>query len=243
MTTRRIDDQTGEIGRIGDPQIWENKGNATVALANSRTLEMHEAVRQLLEYPYGCIEQTTSSLLPWLTIRDLASAFPELQRSDAEIKKAVNRGFDLLLSMQTPSGGMSYWPKGTRAELWSSAYGGIGFVLARKAGFAVPDANLNRLLNYISAQLRGTAMAAEQHENLSDRCLAVYTLALAGKAEPAYHDLLFKNRERLTAEDRALLALAILESNGPAQMVDELLGPPVEEGSYLEECFGSVARE
>jgi uncharacterized protein YfaS (alpha-2-macroglobulin family) len=74
--------------------------------------------------------------------------------------------------------------------------------------------------------------------------VAVYALAVAGKPEPAYHDLLFQKRAKLSAEDRALVALAVIESKGPKSMVDELLKPvQANEEGYLEQFFGSVARE
>jgi uncharacterized protein YfaS (alpha-2-macroglobulin family) len=242
VTTKRIEQNEAEIARIGDPQILEGNGEAKISLTNTRTIELHEALKQLLHYPYGCVEQATSSLLPWLTVRDLRGVFPELAKPDAEVAKAVNRGIDLLLTMQTTSGGLSYWPNGREPMLWGSAYGGIAFTLAGKARFKVPEENATKLFNYISAQLRGTAEDATGY-GLSDRCLAVYSLALAGKAEPAYHELLFKKRDKLSAEDRALLALAILESRGPASMIDELLRPPIDEEKYVEQWFGSITRE
>jgi len=242
VTTKRIEQKEAELARIADPQILEGSGEAKIALANTRTIELHEAMKQLLEYPYGCVEQTTSSLLPWLTVRDLRGTFPELAKPDREVAKAVNHGIDLLLSMQTTEGGLSYWPKGKEPMLWGSAYGGLAFTLAGKAGFKVPEDNATKLFNYISAQLRGTAEDATGY-GLSDRCLAVYSLALAGKAEPAYHELLFKKRDKLSSEDRALVALAVLESRGPASMVDELLRTPIDEGKYVEQWFGSPTRE
>ncbi len=181
-------------------------------------------------------------MLPWLTVRDLRATLPELAKSDEEIANAVNHGIQLLLSMQTSGGGLSYWPKGREPMLWGSAYGGLGLTLAKKQGYAVPEAEYARLLKYLSDQLRGTATDATGY-GLSDRCLAVYTLAVAGKAEPAYHDLLFQKRAKLTAEDRALVALAVIESNGPKQMIEELLrGPSVDDG-YIEQWFGSLVRE
>lgn len=242
VTTKRIEQKEAEIARIADPQILEGSGDAKISLANTRTIELHEAMKQLLHYPYGCVEQTTSSLLPWLTVRDLRGTFPELAKPDREVAKAVNHGIDLLLSMQTTEGGLSYWPNGKEPMLWGSAYGGLAFTLAGKAGFKVPEDNTTKLFNYISAQLRGTAEDATGY-GLSDRCLAVYSLALAGKAEPAYHELLFKKRDKLSAEDRALVALAVLESRGPASMVDELLGTPIDEEKYVEQWFGSPTRE
>ena len=242
VQTKRIENNETELARISDPQIMEGTGQVNVNVANTRVIELRESLHQLLHYPYGCVEQTTSSLLPWLTVRDLRATLPELAKSDAEIADAVNRGVNLLLSMQTSSGGLSYWPGGREPQLWGSAYGGLALALAQKQKFAVPAAEVKKLFSYLSEQLRGTATDATGY-GLSDRCLAVYALAVAGKPEPAYHDLLFQKRAKLSAEDRALVALAVIESKGPKSMVDELLKSPAGTDGYVEQFFGSVARE
>ncbi|HEX4641786.1 MAG TPA: MG2 domain-containing protein [Chthoniobacterales bacterium] len=242
VQTRRIETNDAELARISDPQILEGNGKIDVSIANTRATEIREALRQLLHYPYGCVEQTTSSMLPWLTVRDLRERIPEMNKSDAEVAEAVNHGVTKLLSMQTSSGGLTYWPGGGRPTLWNSAYGGLALALAQKQKFSVPEAEAKKLFGYISEQLRGTAKDVTGY-GLSDRCLAVYTLAIANKPEPAYHDLLFQKRAKLSAEDRALVALAILESKGPKSMVDELLKPAQSSDSYLDQFFGSVARE
>ena len=242
VETKRIETNEAELARISDPQILEGKGRIDVNAANTRATEIREALRQLLHYPYGCVEQTTSSMLPWLTVRDLRERIPEMNKSDAEVAAVVSRGVTMLLSMQTSSGGLSYWPGGREPTLWNSAYGGLALALAQKQKFPVPEAETKKLFGYISEQLRGTAKDVTGY-GLSDRCLAVYTLALANKPEPAYHDLLFQKRAKLSAEDRALVALAILESKGPKSMVDELLKPAQSNDSYLDQFFGSIARE
>jgi alpha-2-macroglobulin len=243
VQTKRIESDDSELGRVTDPQILEGTGKVDINVANTRVTEIREALRQLLHYPYGCVEQTTSSMLPWLTVRDLRAAVPELDKSDEEVKQAVNHGVNLLLSMQTSSGGLSYWPGGREPMLWGSAYGGLGLALAQREKFEVPAAEMKKLLGYLSEQLRGTSKESTGY-GLSDRCLAVYALAVAGKPEPAYHDLLFQKRAKLSAEDRALVALAVIESKGPKSMIDELLKPiEANKEGYLEQFFGSVARE
>jgi uncharacterized protein YfaS (alpha-2-macroglobulin family) len=242
VQTKRIENNETELARISDPQIMEGTGQVNVNVANTRVIELRESLHQLLHYPYGCVEQTTSSLLPWLMVRDLRATLPELAKSDAEIADTVNRGVNLLLSMQTSSGGLSYWPGGREPQLWGSAYGGLALALAQKQKFAVPAAEVKKLFGYLSEQLRGTATDATGY-GLSDRCLAVYALAVAGKPEPAYHDLLFQKRAKLSAEDRALVALAVIESKGPKSMVDDLLKSPAGTDGYVEQFFGSVARE
>lgn len=242
VQTKRIETNEAELARIGDPQILEGTGKIDINVANTRVTEIREALRQLLHYPYGCVEQTTSSLLPWLTVRDLRATVPELEKSDEEVAAVVQRGITMLLSMQTSSGGLSYWPGGRDPMLWGSAYGGMALALAQKQKFPVPEAEAKKLFGYLSEKLRGTAADVTGY-GLSDRCLAVYTLALAGKPEPAYHDLLFQKRAKLSAEDRALVALAIIEARGPKSMIDELLRPTDATDGYLDQFFGSVARE
>jgi uncharacterized protein YfaS (alpha-2-macroglobulin family) len=242
VETKRIESDEAELKRISDPQILEGSGEATVDVANTRVIELRESLRYLLHYPYGCVEQTTSSLLPWLMVRDLRATLPELAKTDAEVTQAVNRGIDLLMSMQISDGGLSFWPHGREATFWGSAYGGLALAVAQKQKFSVPEAEMKQLVRYLSRQLRGMAKDATGY-GLSAQCLAVYTLAVAGAPEPAYHDLLFQKRAMLSAEDRALVALAVIESKGPKAMIEELLRPPASGEAYLDQFFGSVVRE
>ncbi|MCP5540566.1 MAG: hypothetical protein H7A53_08190 [Akkermansiaceae bacterium] len=213
-----------------DPKLLNGRGTVRVTVSNSRLLEAADALEYLLHYPYGCVEQTTSSLLPWLTTQNMRHALPGLDKTDAEIRDAIGAGVARLLSMQTDGGGLGYWPGASEPILWGSAYGGMGLVLAKRAGAEVPDDRLSPLWDYLSKSLRNTA-AVKDSNDLYNRCLAAYTLALAGRGEPGYHDILHRNRERLTPDGRSLLALAMLETAGahPEEAirgrVAELLAP------------------
>ncbi len=243
ITFARISEPEVNVLERIHPDLLDGFGTLRVDVANTRVSELGEAVRDLLQYPYGCVEQTVSNFLPWLVLRDLRTALPELNKSDEEVRAAVDRGIDRLLTMETESGGLAYWPGGKRAELWASAYGGLGMALARRAGMVVPGDDFDNLCKYLSAQLRGLAQVTTTAD-YSQRCLAVYALALAGKPEAAYHELLYNHREKLSAENRALLALAIIESKGPPAMVEALLDPkaPVITDPDDYRWFGSLAR-
>jgi uncharacterized protein YfaS (alpha-2-macroglobulin family) len=123
--------------------------------------------------------------------------------------------------MQTSSGGLAFWPGGHRTELFPSAYAAVALALLERQGTDVQDRQ-EKLLKYLSQELRGLNQLRDEAK-LGDRVLAVFALALSGKAEPAYHEELFRRRAELSHESRALLALAVLESRGPAAMIDELL--------------------
>jgi uncharacterized protein YfaS (alpha-2-macroglobulin family) len=237
---KRVDTADTNVLAGFDPTLMQGKGIVRVSLANSRIFELRESVGELLHYPYGCVEQTTSSMLPWLGLRDFRDVLPELKRSDAEFQAVLEKSVARLFSMQTSGGGLAYWPGGHSPDYWGSAYGALGIVMAQKAGIEVDENDLKRLLDYLSKELRGAADSNDKWQ-LSPRALACYTLALAGRPEAAYNELLFRKRDVLTQESRALLALAALETKGGAKMADTLLkmqDKAVEEDFW----FGSVAR-
>ncbi|MDB6149291.1 MAG: Large extracellular alpha-helical protein [Chthoniobacter sp.] len=237
----RADGDTDLLADV-NPALLEGTGMIRVSLGHSRAIELREGLEQLLHYPYGCVEQTTSSTLPWIVLRDLRGHLPTLSKTDAELAQAINRGVDRLLSMQTTSGGLAYWPGQREPLFWGSAYGGMGLALAKRGGFPVPAEAFDNLLVYLSQGLRGLGETSERW-GLSERCLALYTLAIAGKPEASYHEVLFRKRAALDDESRALLALAIAESNGPAKMIEELLSERWRGVAGNEHAFWSASRE
>ncbi|MEY2409559.1 MAG: alpha-2-macroglobulin [Verrucomicrobiota bacterium] len=206
-----------------NPQLLEGRGTVAVRVSNSRLGELGEALRYLLHYPYGCVEQTGSSLLPWIVLRNAPVLAPDLGKTPGDFDRAIRAGVQRLLAMQTDSGGLSYWPGGRQPMFWGSGYGGFVLALARRDGHPVTAGKFDKLLKYLSAELRGTTEASGDGMDFSASCLALYTLALAGKAEPAYHELLFRKREQLSSDNRALLAMAILETSTGGAMAAELL--------------------
>ena len=238
VRTLRVSRSEGDVLAGIDPRILEGRGRLRVSLTNSRAIELQESLRQLLHYPYGCVEQTTSSTLPWLVLRGFRDLLPSLKRTDEEVATAVDRGVNRLLAMQTDTGGLAYWPGESEPMLWGSAYGSIALTLAKQRGFVVPEAAYDSLLKWMGEQLRGTGAAPGA--DLHPRCLALYALALAGRAEPAYGELLFQRRGELGSDDRALLALAVIENKGAAATIDELLKPSPKR--FAETWFGIAAR-
>lgn len=237
---QRVDAKVTDLLADADPALRDGSGKVRVTVSNSLILELREGVDQLLTYPYGCVEQTTSSLLPWLAMRDFRELLPGMGKTDEEYNQAITKGINRLLKMQTSIGGLSYWPGGAEPMFWGSAYAMTALARAQREGIAISEYDMERLRKYLSDQLRGSE-TLENTGDLSPYIMACYGLALAGKAEPAYHEMYYKKRLNLSQENRALLALAILESGGSKQMAETLLriaDKKVEEDPW----FGSIAR-
>lgn len=148
----------------------------------------------LIEYPYGCIEQTTSAALAQLYLPVLTNlSTDQLKSAEKHVKAALKR----YTLFQTGDGGFSYWPGESHVSEWGSNYAGHFMTEAAKAGYALPHNMLDRLLKYQrQAALSWTesdnpyshSHSREAHELLqADR---LYLLAEAGKPEPGAMNLM-----------------------------------------------------
>lgn len=206
-----------------ESDLLTSNGTASVLVSTSRITETGEAVNRLLDYPYGCVEQTSSCLMPWLMFEGIQSALPQVRRTPREIQRNITAGINRLFSMQHDNGGLGYWPGASQPLYWGSAYGGMTLAVAKSKGTVnVPDEKLNKLVAYLQGQLRGRLDNPGKDDFEAD-CMSLYALALLDKPEPAYVEKLFKMRDRLSKENRALLALTILRGNGDPDMAKTLL--------------------
>ena len=136
----------------------------------------------LLHYPYGCVEQTTSSVFPLLYFGDLAKELdPEALAKD-DSAAMVREGVRRLGTMQTVSGGFSMWPYGAAPWPWGSTYATHFLVEARRAGHQVEPGIYDRALAYVANDAK-----AKMQSGSSDLERVVYDLyVLAAPARPTW---------------------------------------------------------
>jgi len=212
------------------PEVLEGDGTLSVTVSNSRLPEIADALEYVLHYPYGCVEQTSSSMLPWLALGGFEKMFPG-QLDPAKRKEALQRGVNRLLTMVTEHGGLSYWPGGKEPQLSGSAYGGWVLLKAREAGAAVPKEVTDELLDYLSKQLRHVDDERDT-TTLADNAFALYTLAKGGKSEPAYANQLYLRRAKLPAIGKLFLALSMCIDNAPEAQIATLLKESSDTGKW-----------
>src|SRR5262249_10907859 len=79
-------------------------------------------VRYLLQYPYGCLEQTTSTSFPMLYLGDLAKELDPKLFKNGDPAERVQVGLRRISGMQLFGGGFSLWPGGETVHPWGTAY-------------------------------------------------------------------------------------------------------------------------
>ncbi len=195
-----------------DKDLLGGTGNLELELCGSRLSEAAGSIDYLLSYPHGCVEQTTSSLMPWFAVKSLAPHVPRFASTPPEkIKAAIQSGADRLISMQLGDGSFSYWPGSTERVDWATAFAGMGLILARENGASVPESSITKLTEHLITNLRGLADIKNSWE-LETQSRALWVLSLAGKPQPAYHATLIERLGELTPTARHFLALAVAGS-------------------------------
>lgn len=204
-----------------NPQVAEGRGMVSVTVANTRLAGLSGKARYLAEYPYGCVEQTASALVPWLVMPELGPFMPGFARGEAETTKTIDDTVAKLFKFLVPGSGMAFWPGGNEASPYASAWAAIVLQHASRQGKELPK-EYSKLLAYLEASLRGLK-ADEASEKLSDRAFAAYALALAGQPQAAYNEMLYRRRSELPMDARAVLAMAMAKSKGSRKAIEELL--------------------
>ncbi len=146
------------------------------------------AVQGMLEYPYGCAEQTTSKGYAALVMDAETAKMLDAKGLDPAKRRARMEGaFGRLVSMQTSNGHFSMWGDDGYVNPGLTPYI-VEFLLdAREAGFQVPDAMLQKALQRLNEDLLSGGnefYGYEQREHLkfAYQVHAGYALARVNRA-------------------------------------------------------------
>jgi len=175
------------------------------------------AVNWLLDYPYGCLEQRLSRLVPLLLAGDLVTAFGNPELDAKALRTRVQEELDALASFQVESGGFSLWPKGTRVHDYLTAYAVRTLLEARDRGFRVDRAILDRARASMKQALHKTdhEYPYSEQEKATLRAFLLETLTRLDYRDSAALSSLFKNRQDLSVEGKVHLMRAAARLDNP----------------------------
>ncbi len=127
----------------------DGAGSLDLVLDATRLTHAASAVGYLIGYPYGCLEQRASRLLPLILLGD---SLDDLGIADApdDPPAVVRSELGLIGRSQNADGGFPYWPGGRFSSWYISLRTAHILALAREHGYELPQGlRLPELLSYL----------------------------------------------------------------------------------------------
>jgi uncharacterized protein YfaS (alpha-2-macroglobulin family) len=162
--------------------------NARMVVSALPPIPFAAALEDLLKYPYGCIEQTTSKGYGTLLLDQATADLLGTKGLDAEKRRTRMEGaFGRITSMQVANGNFSMWGDDSDVVPYITPYVTEFLLDARDAGFAVPDAVLQKALNRLSEDLLSGGNQFygadfRDHLRFANQAYEGYVLARVGRA-------------------------------------------------------------
>lgn len=199
----------------------------------------------LLQYPYGCAEQTISTAFPQLYFTDLVKIMSGYNADATQPRYNVQEAINKIQGQQLSNGALSYWPGAGMGQesWWSSVYGAHFLLEAKKAGYEVNSRTLDNLLSYLRFKLQKRSteiLYYNQHLKkeiaAKEITYSLYVLALAGQPQPATMNYYKGNPNMLSIDGKYLLAAAYTLGGQPRQAREVM--PPAFGNERSNQQFG-----
>ena len=216
-----------------------NKG--IVEFSSIPPINLSKRLDYLIEYPHGCIEQTTSSVFPQLYLNMVCDVDKTLKD---KIQFNITAGLQKLRSFQVSNGGMAYWPGEPDADEWGSCYAGHFMLEAANKGYSLPIGMLDKWKQFQKRMANNWIANVGTYNNDLVQAYRLYTLALAKVPEYGAMNRL-KECRTISVAARWRLAAAYQLAGQPEAAKTLITGLPTNVAPYHEMyyTYGSDYRD
>jgi uncharacterized protein YfaS (alpha-2-macroglobulin family) len=200
-------------------------GGLHLDLSSTTMVGLGEGARYLVEYPYGCAEQRSSTLLGLMLIGDLGDAFKLPGVNAADAKKRSQTTVYELYKYQCPDGGFAFWT----GECWGespylTSYVSHVLQRAQKLKYSVDPKVLENAYNYLD-----TSLKTPRPENegwwpayTAAQAFAVDVLVEGGRNEDSHITRLSSYADRMPLFALAHLADALIAKGETGKRLDNV---------------------
>lgn len=155
-----------------------DSNSASVEFSTLPPMDFTGRLDYLIQYPHGCLEQTTSSAFPQLY---LSSIFDLTYDKKQTIKNNIEKTIERISNFQQPNGGLSYWMGENTTDDWSTSYAGHFMIEAANKGYVLPLTFKSNWIAYQNEAARNWRPSYKHYLSDLAQAYRLYTLALAGK--------------------------------------------------------------
>ncbi|MHA4808732.1 alpha-2-macroglobulin family protein [Flavitalea flava] len=187
-----------------------------LVVSRSPAIELGKYLSRLVEYPYGCTEQTVSAAFPQLYYGDLADLVRQNNSgqkttANTNILEAIRK----IKMRQLYNGAVTLWDNEGSENWWATIYAAHFLLEAQKAGFDVDKSLVETMLNYINSRLKNRETITyfynrDQNKKIAPKevVYGLYVLSLAGKPNVSVMNYYKANPALLSLDGKYLLSAA-----------------------------------
>ncbi len=186
-----------------------------LVVSKSPALELGEQLNYLVQYPYGCTEQTVSAAFPQMYFSDLADALKKYKSSSSTSVYNINEAIRKIKMRQLYNGSVTLWDGEGTASWWTTVYAAHFLIEARKAGYDVDNSLVETMLGYLITRLKTKETIDYFYNRTFNKKIApkevtysLYVLALANRPQVSVMNYYKANQQMLALDSRYLLAAA-----------------------------------
>ncbi|HEY4336048.1 MAG TPA: MG2 domain-containing protein [Puia sp.] len=205
-----------------------------LVVSRSPAAEYGKYLNWLVEYPYGCTEQTVSVAFPQLYFGDLAELVqgPHVNGSqrvaaNSNILEAIRK----IKMRQLYNGAVTLWDNETSENWWATVYSAHFLLEAQKAGFDVDKSLIGTMLGYINSRMKNRETVTyyynrDQVKSIvpKEMIYGLYVLALAGQPNVSVMNFYKARRGQLSLDCQYLLSAAYAQAGDKKSFAEFLPG-------------------
>jgi uncharacterized protein YfaS (alpha-2-macroglobulin family) len=186
-----------------------------LVVSRSPAIGLTKYLAQLVQYPYGCTEQTVSAAFPQLYYGDMANMLHLNKSSEGTANFNVQEAIRKIKMRQLYNGAVMLWDNEDTENWWATVYSAHFLWEARKAGYDVDKNLIETMLAYINNKLKKRETITyyfnrDQSKKIAPKevIYGLYVLALAGKPNASAMNYYKSNPGLLSLDCKYLLSAA-----------------------------------
>ena len=192
--------------------VEPGQAELVITLSQSVYASMERGLESLIDYPHGCVEQTTSRLIPMVLLEEIVGDMAD-PRFGAQHRQKMKDAIAHVLRHQNPDGGFGLWPDSS-SEGFLTAYALWGLLTARDHGYTVNAAAIERGASYLERHAQHGDDMHGQFSNEEIAPFSAYVLAYARRDDRGLGRDLARQQQQLSRFSVGLLANALTRRQG-----------------------------
>jgi uncharacterized protein YfaS (alpha-2-macroglobulin family) len=187
----------------------------SLVVSRSPAVELTKYLSWLVQYPYGCTEQTVSTAFPQLYYGDMADMLHLNKSVKMNANFNVQEAIRKIRMRQLYNGSITLWDNEDTENWWATIYAAHFLMEAQQAGYDVDKNLIEPILSYINNRLQKRETITYYYNRNESKKIApkevtygLFVLALAGKPNVSVMNYYKSNPQVLSLDGKYLLSAA-----------------------------------